>query len=70
MDSCKAGTYLNGLPAVGRDRYIRKLKCLYGGPGIEEYKDPYEINEEFWIDHRRCVEMAFCGVSSSIHVFY
>ena len=47
MDSCKAGTYLDGLPAVGRDRYIRKLKCLYGGPGIEEYKDLYEINVEF-----------------------
>ena len=50
MDSSKAGTYLDGLPAVERDRYIRKLKCLYGGPGVEEYKDQYEINEELWID--------------------
>ena len=26
------------------------MKCLYGGPGVEKYKDPYEIDEEFWID--------------------
>ena len=50
MESSKAGKYSDGLPAVERDRYIRKLKCLYGGPGVEEYKDPYEIDEEFWID--------------------
>ena len=50
MERFKVGKYSDGLPTVERDRYIRKLKCLYGGPGVEEYKDPYEIDEEFWID--------------------
>lgn len=26
------------------------MKCLYGGPGVDEYKDPYKIKGELWID--------------------
>lgn len=50
MASSASGKYLDGLPTVERDRYIRKLKCLHGGPGVDKYEDPYEIKEELWID--------------------
>ena len=37
-------------PSVEKERYIRKLKCLNCGPGVDKYEDPYKIKEEFWID--------------------
>ena len=52
MKSFKAGKYSDGLPAVERDWYICELKCLYGRPGVQDYRNPYEINEEFWIDNK------------------
>ena len=50
METSATGKYLDGLSSVEKDQYIRKLKCLYGGPGVDKYEDPYKIKEEFWID--------------------
>lgn len=50
MEPSTTGKYLEGLPSVEKNRYVRKLKCLYGGPCVDKYEDPYQIKDEFWID--------------------
>lgn len=51
-ECCFMGTpatskYLDELPSVEKEQYIRKLKFLHGGPGVDKYD---KIKEEFWID--------------------
>ena len=45
--------YLDSLPAVAKERYIRKLQCLYGGSGVSMDKllCPYDdITDDQWAD--------------------
>lgn len=45
--------YLDSLSSVAKERYIRKLECLYGGPGVPTDKllCPYDdITDDQWTD--------------------
>ena len=44
--------YLDSLQPVAKERYIRKLECLYGGPGVPADKllCPYDdITDDQWL---------------------
>ena len=44
--------YVDGLSKEAKERYFRKLQCLYGGPGVSlaRVRCPYKIPNEQWID--------------------
>ena len=44
--------FVNTLTGAAKERYIRKLQCLYGGPGVSPDKllCPYDIPDNQWID--------------------
>ena len=48
--------YTDSLPKAARERYIRKLQCLYGVVGelgdeeCLETLDPYKLPDDQWVD--------------------
>ena len=45
-------TVTNYLSTLTKERYVRKLQCLHGGPGISMNKllCPYDIPDVQWVD--------------------
>ena len=44
--------FVNTLTGATKERYIRKVQCLHGGPGVplDKLVCPYDIPDKQWID--------------------